>query len=69
VLTVGIYLISIGHFSIGLLVSYLSYATNFYNPLRQLAALWTNFQVAMAAGTDIIYFKYGIKPAGNGNEW
>ena len=53
VLTVGIYLISIGHFSIGLLVSYLSYATNFYNPLRQLAALWTNFQVAMA-GADRI---------------
>jgi ATP-binding cassette subfamily B protein len=48
VLSFGIYLISIGQFSIGLLVSYLSYATNFYNPLRQLAALWTNFQVAMA---------------------
>ncbi|MDN3582615.1 ABC transporter ATP-binding protein [Mucilaginibacter flavus] len=48
VLTFGIYLISIGHFSIGLLVSYLSYSTNFYNPLRQLAALWTNFQLAMA---------------------
>src|SRR5450432_1830886 len=53
VLTVGIYLISTGRFSIGLLVSYLSYATNFYNPLRQLAALWTNFQVAMA-GSDRI---------------
>ena len=53
VLTFGIYLISTGHFSIGLLVSYLSYATNFYNPLRQLAALWTNFQVAMA-GADRI---------------
>jgi ATP-binding cassette subfamily B protein len=52
-LTVGIYLISTGRFSIGLLVSYLSYATNFYNPLRQLAALWTNFQVAMA-GSDRI---------------
>ena len=48
VLTYGIYLISTGHFSIGLLVSYLAYATNFYNPLRQLAALWTSFQVAMA---------------------
>jgi ATP-binding cassette subfamily B protein len=48
VLSFGIYLISIGEFSIGLLVSYLSYANNFYNPLRQLAALWTNFQVAMA---------------------
>jgi len=53
VLTIGIYLISTGRFSIGLLVSYLSYSTNFYNPLRQLAALWTNFQVAMA-GSDRI---------------
>ena len=53
VLTVGIYLISTGRFSVGLLVSYLAYATNFYNPLRQLAALWTNFQVAMA-GADRI---------------
>jgi ATP-binding cassette subfamily B protein len=48
VLLYGIYLIAEGQFTIGLLVSYLSYATNFYNPLRQLAALWANFQVAMA---------------------
>ena len=48
VLSFGIYLISIGDFSIGLLVSYLTYATYFYNPLRQLAALWTSFQVALA---------------------
>lgn len=48
VLSYGIYLISIGEFSIGLLVSYLAYVTNFYNPLRQLASLWTSFQVAMA---------------------
>jgi len=48
VLAFGIYLITQGQFSIGLLVSYFSYATNFYNPLRQLAALWTSFQVAMA---------------------
>lgn len=48
VLTFGIYLISHGQFSIGLLVSYLSYTTLFYNPLRQLAALWSNFQLAMA---------------------
>ncbi len=53
VLTVGIYLIASNRFTIGLLVSYLAYATNFYNPLRQLAALWTNFQVAMA-GADRI---------------
>ncbi|MBS1497112.1 MAG: ABC transporter ATP-binding protein [Bacteroidetes bacterium] len=48
VLTYGIYLISTGSFSIGLLVSYIAYVTNFYNPLRQLATLWTSFQVAMA---------------------
>jgi len=48
VLAYGIYLISQHQFSIGLLVSYLAYATNFYNPLRQLATLWTSFQVAMA---------------------
>ncbi|WP_316800842.1 ABC transporter ATP-binding protein [Pedobacter frigidisoli] len=48
VLLFGIYLIAHGYFSIGLLVSYISYCTNFYNPLRQLAALWTSFQVAMA---------------------
>ncbi|MBE5318557.1 ABC transporter ATP-binding protein [Pedobacter sp. MR2016-19] len=44
----GIYLISTGNFTFGLLVSYIAYTTNFYNPLRQLAALWTSFQVAMA---------------------
>lgn len=48
VLLYGIHLISIGEFTIGLLISYLSYAVNFYNPLRQLAALWSSFQVAMA---------------------
>jgi ATP-binding cassette subfamily B protein len=48
VLAFGIYLISHGQFSMGLLVSYLSYTTLFYNPLRQLAALWSNFQLAMA---------------------
>jgi len=48
VLVYGIHLITLGEFSIGLLISYLSYAVNFYNPLRQLAALWSNFQVALA---------------------
>jgi ATP-binding cassette subfamily B protein len=55
VLTFGLYLISTGHFSIGLLVSYLSYAVNFYNPLRQLAALWANFQAAMAGWDRVSY--------------
>jgi len=60
VLVFGIYLISKEQFTIGLLVSYLAYATNFYNPLRQLAALWANFQVAMA-GWDRISFILNMK--------
>jgi ATP-binding cassette subfamily B protein len=49
VLAFGIYLISQGKFTIGLLISFLSYVNNFYSPLRQLAALWASFQVALAA--------------------
>jgi ATP-binding cassette subfamily B protein len=49
VLAYGIALISEGQFTIGLLISFLSYANNFYNPLRQLAALWANFQAALAS--------------------
>jgi ATP-binding cassette subfamily B protein len=61
VLAYGIYLISshepamtvMGEgylfFSVGLLIAYLTYANSFYNPLRQLATLWTTFQTAMAA--------------------
>ncbi len=64
VLAFGIYLISTGHFTIGLLISFLSYINNFYNPLRQLAALWTSFQVALA-GWDrislILSFETNLK--------
>ncbi len=49
VLSLGIYLIITGHFTIGLLISFIAYVTNFYNPLRQMASLWANFQVALAA--------------------
>ena len=49
VLSLGIYLIMKGNFSIGLLISFIAYINNFYNPLRQLAALWANFQLALAA--------------------
>ena len=48
VIAFGIYLIAAGQFSIGLLISFLAYINNFYNPLRQLASLWANFQVALA---------------------
>lgn len=49
VLVYGIALIASGNFTIGLLISYLSYAHSFYNPLRQLAALWSSFQTALAS--------------------
>ncbi len=48
VLAYGVYLITTGNFTLGLLIGFLSYVSNFYNPLRQLAALWANFQVALA---------------------
>ena len=48
VLAFGIYLIAAGQFSVGLLISFLAYIAHFYNPLRQIATLWANFQVALA---------------------
>lgn len=48
-LAYGIHLILIGDFTVGLLISYFAYASRFYDPLRQLAALWASFQTAMAA--------------------
>ena len=44
----GVYLIIHGQFLIGFLVSFLSYVSNLYDPLRQMAALWSSFQTAMA---------------------
>ncbi len=49
VLAYGVSLIASGNFTIGLLISFLSYGNNFYNPLRQLAALWASFQTALAS--------------------
>jgi ATP-binding cassette subfamily B protein len=54
VLAFGIYLISTGHFTVGLLISFLAYINNFYHPLQQMAALWANFQLALAAWDRIL---------------
>lgn len=54
VLTFGIYLIATNRFSIGLLISFLAYISSFYNPLRQLASLWANFQLALASWDRIL---------------
>ena len=53
VLAYGIYLISVGSFTLGLLISFLLYVNNFYNPLRQLASVWSSLQLALA-GLDRI---------------
>ncbi len=54
VVVYGIWLISQGRFTIGLLISFVAYITSFYNPLRQLASLWANFQLALAAWDRVL---------------
>ncbi|MGV8963240.1 MAG: ABC transporter ATP-binding protein [Candidatus Saccharimonadaceae bacterium] len=49
VLSLGIWFIIQGRFSIGLLISFIAYVSNFYNPLRQMATLWSSFQLTLAA--------------------
>ncbi|WP_018626929.1 ABC transporter ATP-binding protein [Niabella aurantiaca] len=49
VLGLGIYLILNGQFTLGLLISFMTYVQLFYRPLRELAALWASFQTALAA--------------------
>ena len=64
VLTYGIYLVSVGQFTIGLLISFISYVSSFYNPLRQLANLWSNFQQALASWdriSEILAFTSDLK--------
>src|SRR6185295_10996619 len=49
VLAYGIALIGTGNNSVGLLIGFLLYVNSFYMPLRQLAALWSSFQLSLAA--------------------
>lgn len=44
----GLTLVSHGDIAVGLLISFLTYITRFYDPLRQMAALSAGFQTAMA---------------------
>lgn len=45
----GIYLITTGNITLGLLIGFQFYVTNFYTPLRQLASVWSSFQLALAS--------------------
>lgn len=49
VLAYGLYLITTGHLTVGLLIGYILYVNNFYNPLRQLATVWSSLQLALAS--------------------
>jgi len=60
VIAYGLYLISVGSFTLGFLVSFLTYISKFYDPLRQMAAIWSNFQIALA-GWDRIYSILSLK--------
>lgn len=48
VLGYGIYLILQGNLTVGLLISFLAYMNRFYEPLKQIAALWASLQTAIA---------------------
>lgn len=54
VLFYGIYLISIGDFTVGVLISYISYISRFYDPIRQIAGMWSTFQIALAGWDRIL---------------
>jgi ATP-binding cassette, subfamily B, bacterial len=49
VLAYGVQMISNGAMTVGLLISFLLYVNSFYFPLRQIAALWSTLQLALAA--------------------
>jgi len=44
----GVYVIAAGQLTIGVLIGLLLYVNSFYLPLRQLAAVWAAFQLALA---------------------
>lgn len=55
VLVGGIYLILNGQLAVGTLIAYLAYVRAFYDPLREMASMWSNFQKALAAWDRIDY--------------
>jgi len=49
VIAFGLTFIATGSFTLGLLISFLTYVARIYDPLRQMAALWASFQTAFAS--------------------
>lgn len=48
-LAYGIYLVNTGYITVGLLIGFQFYVNNFYSPLKQLASVWSSFQLALAS--------------------
>jgi len=53
VLVTGLGMILSGNITVGLLISFLSYTDKFYAPLRQMAQVWSNTQMAFAGWVRI----------------
>lgn len=53
VLLFGVYFISTGHLTIGLLIGFLAYGQRFYDPLRYIAAMMGTIQGALASWSRI----------------
>ena len=49
VVAYGLILVDEGQLTVGLLVGFLLYVNNFYGPMRQLAMVWSSFQLGLAA--------------------
>ena len=49
VVAYGLVLVDARQLTVGLLVGFLLYVNNFYGPMRQLATVWSSFQLALAA--------------------
>jgi len=49
VLAYGIIMIGASESTAGLLIGFLLYVNNFYGPMRQLATVWSSYQLALAA--------------------
>ncbi len=49
VLAYGLVLILQGQLTVGLLIGFILYVNSFYNPLRQLATVWSSLQLALAS--------------------
>lgn len=49
VIAYGVHLIGAREITLGMLIGYLFYVNNFYQPMRQLATVWSSFQLGLAA--------------------